>query len=255
MKRRKLGNPLALAVMTLLSERPMHPYEMAQTLRRRGKEHSVKINYGSLYTVVRNLERYGFVTVAEVQRQGNRPERTLYGLTPTGREEMREWLADLLAVPAREFPLFGTALSLIGALSPDEVIPLLRERAASLDVEAAGLRGVLAKLCERLPRLFVVETEYQLHMVEAQAGWIRGLLAELADGTLTGLDGWRLFYETGEVPQEWRELDGVEIDVHNYTHSDVRGDVRSGMNTGTGGGDAGGDGGCDVMKEGRLRRP
>lgn len=98
-KRRKLSNPLALTVMVLLAERSMHPYEIAQTLRRRGKEHSVKINFGSLYTVVQNLEKHGYVEVAGVQRQGNRPERTLYGLTGTGRVEMVDWLSDLLAAP------------------------------------------------------------------------------------------------------------------------------------------------------------
>jgi len=72
-KRRKLSNPLALAVMVLLSERPMHPYEIAQTLRQRGKEHSVKINFGSLYTVVQNLEKHGCVEVAEVQRKATVP--------------------------------------------------------------------------------------------------------------------------------------------------------------------------------------
>ncbi|MFE3743725.1 PadR family transcriptional regulator [Streptomyces sp. NPDC059134] len=211
-KGRKLSNPLALAVMALLSERPMHPYEIAQTLRQRGKQHSVKINFGSLYTVVQNLEKHGFVEVADVQRQGNRPERTLYGLTPAGHQEMLEWLADLVAVPAREFPLFETALSLIGVLSPDEVVSLLEERVAALDVHAAALHGVLTKLRGQLPRLFVVETEYQLHMVEAQAQWVRGLLREVADGTLTGVDAWRALRETGEIPEEWRLLDGAGTD-------------------------------------------
>ena len=62
-QRRKLSNPLALAVMALLTEQPMHPYEIAQTLRRRGKDATTKINYGSLYTVVQNLEKHGFVEV------------------------------------------------------------------------------------------------------------------------------------------------------------------------------------------------
>lgn len=207
-KRRKLSNPLALAVMALLSERPMHPYEIAQTLRQRGKENSVKINFGSLYTVVQNLQKHGYVEVADVQRQGNRPERTLYGLTGAGREEMLDWLADLVAVPAREFPLFETALSLVGVLPPDEVVVLLEERLAKLDVEYAAGRAVLAQLGKTLPRLFVVETEYQLHMTAAQADWIRGLLREMAEGTLTGLDEWRQFHETGETPEEWRKLEG-----------------------------------------------
>ena len=210
-KRRRLGNPLALAVMVLLIERPMHPYEIAQTLRRRGKDSSLKINYGSLYTVVQNLQKHGFVEVAEVQRQGNRPERTLYGITDAGRVEAAEWLSDLLAVPAREFPIFGAALSLMGVLHPDEVTRLLVERLGSLDVRAASLRGALEKLQETLPRLFVIESEYELHMVQAEAAWVRGILAELTAGTFPGLRQWRTFKETGVVPEESRKLEGGDV--------------------------------------------
>ncbi|MGW7047589.1 PadR family transcriptional regulator [Streptomyces avermitilis] len=206
-KRRKLSNPLALAVMVLLMEKPMHPYEIAQTLRRRGKDTTTKINYGSLYTVAQNLEKHGFVEVAEVQRQGNRPERTLYGITDAGREEATEWLSDLLAVPAREYPIFETALSLLGVLHPDEVTRLLEERLTQLEVQVASARGGLEKLYETLPRLFLVETEYQLHMVEAQAEWVRGFLRELHDGSLAGVEAWRRFHETGEIPPEFKDVE------------------------------------------------
>ncbi|MCA1217201.1 PadR family transcriptional regulator [Streptomyces sp. 8L] len=207
-KRRKLSNPLALAVMGLLGERPMHPYEIARTLRQRGKEASVKINYGSLYTVVQNLEKHGFVEVTEVQREGNRPERTLYGLTDAGREEVTEWLSDLVAVPAEEFPLFETALSLIGYLPPDEAVSRLRDRLAELDVLAASLHGVLGKLYETLPRLFLVEIEYKLHMAEAQAAWVRGFVREIDEETLSGVEGWRSLHESGQAPPEWQAVSG-----------------------------------------------
>jgi DNA-binding PadR family transcriptional regulator len=206
-KRRRLSNPLALAVMVFLNERPMHPYEIARLLRQRGKEHTIKINYGSLYSVVQNLAKHGFVTVAGVQREGNRPERTLYGLTDAGRTETHDWLADLVAVPAREYPAFEAALSLVGALHPDEVGELLGERVHALEVHAAALRGVLGKLDADLPRMFVIETEYQLHMIEAQAQWVRGLLRELTDGTLPGVHQWRAWHETGEVPEDWTGLE------------------------------------------------
>ncbi|MEV6027292.1 PadR family transcriptional regulator [Streptomyces sp. NPDC052036] len=210
-KRRKLSNPLALAVMVLLIERPMHPYEIAQTLRRRGKDTSLKINYGSLYTVVQNLQKHGFVEVAEVQRQGNRPERTLYGITDAGRVEATEWLSDLLAVPVAEFPVFEAALSLMGVLHPEEVARLLAERLGGLDVRAAALRGVLDKLHETLPRLFLIESEYELHMVEAEAAWVRGLLAELQSGTFPGVGEWRTFHETGEIPEAYRKAEGGDV--------------------------------------------
>ncbi len=118
-KRRELGNPLALTVMVLLAERSMHPYEIARTLRRRGRQHSVKINPGSLHTVVQNLEKHGHVEVSGVRRQGNRPERTLNGITETGRAGMLEWLSGLIAVPAAEFPDFDTAPSPLPVLPAD----------------------------------------------------------------------------------------------------------------------------------------
>ncbi|MFB7213253.1 PadR family transcriptional regulator [Streptomyces sp. NPDC056255] len=210
-ERRKLSNPLALTVMVLLAERSMHPYEIAQTLRRRGKEHSVKINFGSLYTVVQNLEKHGYVEVAGVQRQGNRPERTLYGITEAGRAEMVDWLSDLLAVPAAEYPVFETALALLPVLPPHEVAELLETRAAALAIQSAALRGVLGQLGEKLPRIFVIETEYQLHMIDAQLEWIKKFRDELSDETISGIEEWKSFHETGAIPPDWRELDEKEI--------------------------------------------
>ncbi|MEU0807490.1 PadR family transcriptional regulator [Streptomyces sp. NPDC005970] len=206
-KRRKLSNPLALAVMALLSERPMHPYEIAQVLRRRGKEHSIKINYGSLYTVVQNLEKHGFVEVAGTQRQGLRPERTVYGLTEDGRRELHEWLAELVSVPAREYPAFSAALSLILVLPIDEADRLLRQRAETLEARAEALDGSIDALEKDLPRVFLLETEYELHMIRAEMEWVRSLRAELAAGSLTGAAAWRTLSRTGEMPAEWVEIE------------------------------------------------
>ena len=84
-KRRRVSNPLALAVLSALRERPMHPYEMAATMRSQGKERSIKLNYGSLYTVVDNLAKHGLIEAMEATREGRRPERTVYRLTEAGR--------------------------------------------------------------------------------------------------------------------------------------------------------------------------
>lgn len=206
-KRRKLGNPLALAVMALLSERPMHPYEIAQVLRRRGKDHSIKIKYGSLYTVVQNLEKHGFVEVAGTQRHGLRPERTVYGLTEDGRRELHDWLAELVSVPAREYPVFSAALSLILVLPVDEADELLRQRAEALEAQAEALDGTLDALTKGLPRVFLLETEYQLHMTRAETEWVRSLREELAAGSLSGTAAWQRLSRTGEMPAEWVEIE------------------------------------------------
>ena len=45
MSKRPVSNPLALAVLACLWERPMYPYEMTTTLRERGKEDSIRLNF------------------------------------------------------------------------------------------------------------------------------------------------------------------------------------------------------------------
>jgi DNA-binding PadR family transcriptional regulator len=206
-KRRKVGNLLALSLLSLLAQQPMYPYEMAQTLRARGKESNFQINWGSLYTVVRNLEKYGLIEEAGTEREGRQPERTTYQITAQGLAELRDWLAELLSVPEDERGGFVTALSEAGILPPEEVISLLTARLATLDKNNAAHQADLKLWTERLPRVLLVETEYQLAMRVAQANWLRGLLRELVEGTISGMDSWRQIHETGEMPAEFRELD------------------------------------------------
>ena len=121
-------NPLALAVLALLFERPMHPYEMGVILKQRHKEESIKFRYGSLYTVIELLLRRGFIVARETARDGRRPERTVYAVTDTGRDELRAWMADLIGEPIKEYPQFEAALCLLPVLPPDEAVALLRLR-------------------------------------------------------------------------------------------------------------------------------
>ena len=119
MTRRRVSNPLALAVLSCLNEKPMHPYEISTTLRSRGKETSIKLNYGSLYSVVESLQKHGLITSRETTREGRRPERTVYEITDAGVEEFEDWLAELLSTPVRDFTSLEAGLSLMPGLPPD----------------------------------------------------------------------------------------------------------------------------------------
>jgi DNA-binding PadR family transcriptional regulator len=208
-KRRKVGNLLALSLLSLLAQAPMYPYEMAQTLRARGKDKNFNVNWGSLYTVVNNLEKYGFIEEAGTVREGRQPERTTYQITAQGLAELRDWMAELLSVPEDERGGFVTALSEAGILPPDDVIKLLTIRLATLDKANAAHQADMRLWSERLPRMLLIEAEYQLAMRLAQTSWVRGLLKELVDGTMEGLDTWRQIHETGEMPPEMKELDDL----------------------------------------------
>jgi len=206
-KRRKVSNLLALALLSLLAQQPMYPYEMAQTLRARGKDKTININWGSLYTVVQNLEKHGFVEAAGTNREGKQPERTTYRITAHGMAELRDWLRELLSEPDDQPTPFAAALSEGGILPPAEVAELLTKRLATLDKANAAHEADLKVWTERLPRILLIESEYELAMRKAQADWVRGLLREITEGTLGGIDIWRQIHETGEIPPQIRELD------------------------------------------------
>jgi DNA-binding PadR family transcriptional regulator len=209
---RATSNPLALAVLACLHERPMHPYEMAATMRERGKEQSIKLNYGSLYTVVDNLAKHGLIEAVEARREGRRPERTVYQLTDTGRIKLDAWMSELLSTPVKEYPQFEAALSLMPVLDPDHVLDLLRMRVRSLEKQIGEERIMLdAARKAGLPRLLLIEAEYHVVLRETELAWVSNLADDLEAGTLEGLDGWRQVYETGQPP-DW-SIDTSALDA------------------------------------------
>jgi len=191
--RRKVSNPLALAVMALLYERPMHPYEMVTMMRERGKHESVRLRYSSLYSVVSALEREGLILPKETVREGKRPERTIYEITDAGREEFLTWLRELLREPVKEYTQFAAGLSYLPGLPPEEAMALLEERVGRLEAETGEMRSRLDYARERynLPRLFLVESEHELMLREAELEWVRGLIKDMEAGALGSLSEWR----------------------------------------------------------------
>ena len=207
--KRKVSNPLALAVMALLYERPMHAYEMVTLMRERGKHESVRLRYSSLYSVVSALEREGLILRRETVREGRRPERTVYEITGAGREEFLTWLRELLREPVKEFTQFAAGLSFLAALPPEEAVALLKERVRRLDVETGEMRSRLDAAMEQLnlPRLFLVEAEHELMLREAELGWVRGLVEEIETGALGSISEWRSLHSERDAGEDARKND------------------------------------------------
>ncbi len=178
--KRPFSNPLALAILVLLYERPMHPYEMATTLRERRKESSIKLNYGSLYTVIEQLLRERFIAVREVLKEGKRPEKTVYELRSEGEAELIDWMRELVSSPVKEYPMFEAALSLLPVLPPEEVIDLLAIRIGLLEKTIEEVDDQ-ERICRemKLPRLFSLESEYYKALTLAEYEFSKDLLEDL----------------------------------------------------------------------------
>jgi DNA-binding PadR family transcriptional regulator len=178
--------PLALAVMNLLLEGPMHPYEMKSKMKERGHDQVIKIKGGSIYDTVERLEQGGFIKSQETSREGRRPERTVYAITEAGRDEIKGWLRELLSEPVHEYPQFAAALAFVAGLTKEEVGHVLQLRMVGLEARIAAVDTQLKRLASdmRLPRLFMIEGEYGLAMDRAELEWVRATIQEIQDGQL-----------------------------------------------------------------------
>jgi DNA-binding PadR family transcriptional regulator len=186
-------NPLALAVLVTLFDAPRHPYEIARTLKQRHHHETMRLNFGSLYGVVNALEREGFIEILETERAGNRPERTIYALTEAGAGEAIDWLSELVSMPVKEHLRFEAALTLLAALAPDEAERLLEIRRHALEQRLAADSARLDAVQREsgLPRLFLLEAEYDLALLRAETEFVGALVAELRDGTFPDVEEWR----------------------------------------------------------------
>jgi DNA-binding PadR family transcriptional regulator len=178
-------NLWALTVLCLLSERPMHPYQMQRLIRERHKDEFLVLKRGSLYHAIERLRRAGLIEPAETTREGRRPERTVYRLTAKGLPELLAWLRELLATPLREPNQFFAALSFLHRLSPADALEHLDARADRLEAEIAQFDAVLRDLVPRIGRLVLVEVEYASAVRQAELTWVRSLTKDLRAGTLT----------------------------------------------------------------------
>jgi DNA-binding PadR family transcriptional regulator len=183
--RRAPKTTLALAVLELLGEGPMHPYEMKQRMHERGHERAIPVKAASIYDTVERLAAAGFVEPVETNREGRRPERTIYRLTEAGSDELQSWLHELLEEPSREYPRFAAALMFLGAIeSKDEAVRVLDRRAGAFEIQIAAADALMRAVPSDLPRLFLIEEEYAQAMRKAELEWLRRIIGELKDGTL-----------------------------------------------------------------------
>jgi len=178
-------SPLALSILELLDERPMHPYELAATMRERHHDEFIRLNFGTLYHTVEVLERNGLIASVEREKEGRRPERTIYELTEPGRDLLVKVVSEILARPTREYPNFAAGLMFMHHLEAHQAAQLLDERVAALAAKAEKLTRVMGELrAAGVTRLALIELEHKIAMLEAEREWVGKLKGEIIDGRL-----------------------------------------------------------------------
>jgi DNA-binding PadR family transcriptional regulator len=179
-------SPLALAVLALLFEEPMHPYAMQRRITERGKDRVVYVGQrATLYKTIERLHRDGLVEPRETSRDAGRPERTVYEITPAGRETVLRWEREMLSAPRDEFPEFPAAVAHLTLLDAADVRRQLEARRDGLKQALAEQRDMVTNSPEGLPRVFLLEEEYLAAVLQAELTWISSVIDELSDGRIS----------------------------------------------------------------------
>jgi len=174
-----------VAVLALLREAPMHPYQMQGLLRLRHKDDILVLKRGSLYHAIGRLMRASLIAVQTRDREGKRPERTIYRITPAGLDALVNTLRRIVASPRRESSEFMAAMSFLVHLEPEEAVRNLKERAQRLEAEVRQYTAGLAAASSHVLRINLVESEYLLAMLKAELRWVQQIEKEIQQGKLT----------------------------------------------------------------------
>ncbi|WP_410668897.1 helix-turn-helix transcriptional regulator [Amycolatopsis sp. cmx-4-68] len=181
--------PLGIAVLELLHEKPMHPYEMAQLMRERYVNTRVNVKAGSLYHTVERLHRDGLIEIVDTQRDGRRPERTVYGMTQTGLDEFNQRGRELLGDLVQEFPAYMSGLAVIDELGKETSLIELEHRVTRLRAAVAADQAVLQRLAEdETPPIYWLDWRYKCDHRKFELEWTERLLDDLKSGRISFQD-------------------------------------------------------------------
>jgi DNA-binding PadR family transcriptional regulator len=171
---------LGISVLALLRGRPMHGYEMFQTLVERHADRIVKVRPGSLYHVVDRLTEEKLIRRAATARDGKRPERAIYEITDAGGEALADRVGQLIALPAPEFPQFAVALAEIDTLAADAAANALEDRVGALEARAAEIMAL--RDASVTPAGYLVAFDYLLATTQAELSWLRSFAGSMRSG-------------------------------------------------------------------------
>lgn len=164
---------------SLSASGPVHGHQIRQQAQSDRTDQWADVAVGALYGALKRLANEGLVSEVRTERVGNRPERTVYEITPEGRRA----LAALRDAALRQLVMandpFDLALSQSRDLPEEHLTQVVATRLAGLKVAEASAR-LQAETAD--PYLNEAERMIIRHRIEraaAEVRWHTELLARM----------------------------------------------------------------------------
>ena len=175
----KAIRPCETTLLGLLSEGPLHPYQLEKIVRERDMRYWTDLSMSSIYKLLPALEQRGLVACAkEVQAQGRL--RKVFRITPAGRKALRECLLAWLAEPEHLKWRLDIAVSNLANLTRRQILQALARHRAALDKLIAGYRALEKFLADSgCPPYRMALARRPIRVYEGERLWLDEYIAEI----------------------------------------------------------------------------
>lgn len=166
---------IALLVLGCIAEKPLNPYHLTKLFAQLNTERWFPMATSSIYAAIRSLVKKGYIEGRKV-RSGNMPQKTVYAITPQGKEVLQDNLVNYLREPQQVVSEFDLTLIFLFHLPKDLAIEALRAHKTRVEQEIAGRKRACAALESTIPYNGLITMRHGLYQREADLKTLTELL-------------------------------------------------------------------------------
>jgi DNA-binding PadR family transcriptional regulator len=174
-----------LVILGLLRDQPLHGYEIKQII----EEHMgdwTSIAFGSIYFALGKLSEEGLIEMAVTEKKGNRPSRSVYQITESGRSEFLRLLKEVWSEPERQYFAIDVGLAFLNALPTEEIKGYLHKQVSQLEANLQYLDSHQQEEMSQtnIPKSAVLIFEHSRAHLTAELSWTKEVLKKIEQGKL-----------------------------------------------------------------------
>ncbi len=164
-----------IAVLGLLSERPMYGYEIHQEIKRRQMDYWAKIKLPSIYNTLTRLEEQQLIQAGK-EKVGKMPERNVYSITEAGHVKLKELVTHFLREEERPEWNFGLGVAFLFGAPRDVVLDTLQQRREDVAKRLALLEQERDAHRDKIPFNWRMIIENGHKHMQLELDWLNSLI-------------------------------------------------------------------------------
>ena len=175
-KSKKIVTDAELAVMSLLVEKPMHGYQIEQTIVDRGMREWTTIGFSSIYYILEKLKKLDWLTTRIEIGDGKGPARQIFSLTAKGKEIWGKAILATLSHPSKNNSNFQLGLSGLVHLEKQQIISALENYKNELTQKLLELSEKQERQKIDLPWNVLAIYDLSLIQIRTELNWLTNFL-------------------------------------------------------------------------------